>query len=339
LKEALPGQVASRLNYLAQVVSDIEGFNEAETLALIKFYLEHPPKKKITFPIFLFPSVAALLAPYDIRNREAVDPRVRALCRELSRKNFKHTHQGIAVCFDEKGASLILDGGKRIQMVRRMNAGVRIDITFGLPTTVFHAIDGVQPRGISQTMIRDENRPNAQALVATVRAIAKICAGASVSPQTVDDSDEWQAIFAKDVDWSMGILKGLRWFRNAEFMAIMAVLHKIYPSETEVFVHQVTTGAGLEAKSPALKLRSHLMTKPIKRAGGNNPQLVVLTTANAFVAHLNKWPYTKNSTNAKSLMRFREELNELKKVRDLITFWKETGAVAAPDPESELELE
>jgi hypothetical protein len=217
-------------------------------------------------------------------------------------------------------------------MVMRTGTAVWVDITFGLSTHIFHAIDGVQPRATAQTLVRGEGRQHAQAQVASVRAIARICAGAVVSPQSVDDCEEWRAIFASHLDWSMELLKSLERFRTAELMASMAVLHRLYPEEAEIFIQQIITGEMLKSGDPALALRSHLLVKPVKRAGGNNPQLIVLATMNAFNSFVNKSKHYRNSTASNGLLRFRKELNELKKVKDLIKFWKETGVVGEPDP-------
>jgi hypothetical protein len=323
----------SRLQQLAQVTSDISNLSPAETLAAVKHYLGHPPKKKITFPILLTEELATLLHQHDTNNRNAVESRVRTLCRTVAREKFEHTHQGIAVAYDDKGASVVLDGGKRLHMVMRTGTAVWVDITFGLSTHVFHAIDGTQPRATAQTFVRGEGRQHAQAQVASVRAIAKICAGATVAPQSVDDCEEWRSVFSSHLDWSMELLKSLERFRTAELMASMAVLRRLHPEEAEAFIQQIITGEMLKSGDPALTLRSHLLIKPVKRAGGNNPQLIVLATMNAFSAFLDKHKHYRNSTASLGLIRFRKELNELKKVKELVKFWKETGAVGEPDAE------
>lgn len=335
---ALNSNVNILFTNLSVVIEEISNLNSTQMLEVITTFLENPPKEKITFPIILNKEIAGLLHSYDTNNRNADERRTKAICRTVSRDNFEHTHQGIAVAYDDKGTSVVLDGGKRILTAIRMDIPIQTDITFGLSTHVFHAIDQTQPRSTAQTLNRTERRPHVHAQAAAVRAIAKICAGAAVSPSTVDDSEEWRAIFADHLDWAMENFVTIRGLRTAELVAAITVLHRLYPEETEEFGSKLATGTNLKQNDPVLTLRNHLMIAPIKRAGGNNPQLIVLATMNSFLAVIQKTKFSRISTIPTGLNYFREKLNGLQKVRSLIKFWKETGAIEGTQSVSGQEL-
>lgn len=326
-------KISGLFEKLRSVVKDVEGLNEADTLAVLKSFCEDPPTEKITFPITLTPSGAELIDAYNTNNRNLNDNRTKSLCRSHERDNWEHTHQGIAMGFEKKNGKLEtiqVDGQKRCAMVRRTGIPAKVDITFGLSTEVFHAIDDTQPRAPAQTFVRTEGRLNANSQVAVVRSIARVAGGMAVKLQTTDDIEDWRSAFSSQIDWAMDHLVGLKPFRKAELIAAMAVIRVFHAEEAEDFIHQVKTGEKLTLGDPALTLRNSILTEKEKNtrkgAGGNNPMLVVQRTLNAFLSYQRKEKLQRAVATEGAMQHFRKLFEEKKRVRELLKFWKRTGA-------------
>jgi hypothetical protein len=90
--------------------------------------------------------------------------------------------------------------------------------------------------------------------------------------------------------WAYGLPKAHHRMGLAAFLGTLIYAHKYRPDRIAEFYAEVNSGAGLAAGSPALALRTHLLSKPV--AGGGSQAMVdtVERTASAIEAYLSGRP-------------------------------------------------
>jgi hypothetical protein len=196
---------------------------------------------------------------------------------------------GEAVVFSERGR--LLNGHHRLHAITKVGAPVPLLIVRGVADESFKTFDGGKKRSTSDVLgIRGE--VNTRVLGAALRTFEFLTNGATARA-TFTPSRALQLLEQEPQIryWSNQYVNHakVKSIFTASLPGVLALASKRYGSEPlEVFLKQLESGAGLEAKSPALTLRERFQAR--KRGEVFAEELILAYYIKAVNAYVQKKP-------------------------------------------------
>jgi hypothetical protein len=226
---------------------------------------------------------AALLAKNVSNNRAIVRARVDQLADAIKEDRFRTTPEGIML----NEAGNLIDGQHRLSAVVTAGKPVKMYVWYNVPTDMMEAINVGQTRTLADVLtITGELGIKGAPKIAVARASAinLIFTPEQNTKKLTKLQYEWvRENYAEDIEWTLknyplsggsanaGAIS--RKFRSVMVMGALAIAHKKYPEQVEVFARKADKGVELLETDPAYALRRYLDNSTL--TGGGAPRLTV----------------------------------------------------------------
>lgn len=260
-----------------------------------------PGGDPITSWVDLEPPLARALLQTQIFNRPLNAMRVRTLARMIKRGEYRVTHQGIALTWQD-GEWGMSDGQHRCAAVIMADEGIRISITFGADV---RGVDQGRPRSYSDTLrMAGTGNRNTESIVRAAWLWERRGSPPGRAPDLMPGPEDLERVLEAHPCIILTQSEVDKARKKTKFPASVAGWMRFATAHAgdgcdsvaaDEWLEQITSGANLDDKSPALVLRERIMTDPHIRDHGQRYALAWIC-----ISAWNSWRKGDSRTIVKS---------------------------------------